>query len=149
MLKILHCKRYNLGLCFGALKKTIETKTLHWNCITLSALTSQFESLSRSFLSETGLVLAVFLSNVFQKLVAHQKIIFCDYLFQFFLDDSSFSFFHDFTGFFIVFFKWKDPQFSRNDTDGKCSLNLFWGTWNLMVLKIHENMLSVIWKMDI
>ena len=97
----------------------------------------------------TRLVLAVFLSNVFQKLVAHQKIIFCDYLFQFFLDDSSFSFFHDFTGFFIVFFKWKDPQFNRNDTDGKCSLNLFWGTWNLMVLKIHENMLSVIWKMDI
>ena len=97
----------------------------------------------------TRLVLAVFLSDVFQKLVAHQKIIFCDYLFQFFLDDSSFSFFHDFTGFFIVFFKWKDPQFNRNDTDGKCSLNLFWGTWNLMVLKIHENMLSVIWKMDI
>ena len=97
----------------------------------------------------TRLVLAVFLSEVFQKLVAHQKIIFCDYLFQFFLDDSSFSFFHDFTGFFIVFFKWKDPQFNRNDTDGKCSLNLFWGTWNLMVLKIHENMLSVIWKMDI
>ena len=97
----------------------------------------------------TRLVLAVFLSEVFQKLVAHQKIIFCDYLFQFFLDDSSFSFFHDFTGFFIVFFKWKDPQFNRNDTDGKCSLNLFWGTWNLMVLKIHENMLSVIWKIDI
>ena len=97
----------------------------------------------------TRLVLAVFLSEVFQKLVAHQKIIFCDYLFQFFLDDSSFSFFHDFTGFFIVFFKWKDPQFNRNDADGKCSLNLFWGTWNLMVLKIHENMLSVIWKMDI
>ena len=140
-----------MGMLFTSRKnlpKLLEKLSISLSCSLLSFFLCS-SSVFPIIFCNTRLVLAVFLSNVFQKLVAHQKIIFCDYLFQFFLDDSSFSFFHDFTGFFIVFFKWKDPQFSRNDTDGKCSLNLFWGTWNLMVLKIHENMLSVIWKMDI
>ena len=140
-----------MGMLFTSRKylpKLLEKLSISLSCSLLSFFLCS-SSVFPIIFCNTRLVLAVFLSNVFQKLVAHQKIIFCDYLFQFFLDDSSFSFFHDFTGFFIVFFKWKDPQFNRNDTDGKCSLNLFWGTWNLMVLKIHENMLSVIWKMDI
>ena len=139
-----------MGMLFTSRKnlpKLLEKLSISLSCSLLSFFLCS-SSVFPIIFCNTRLVLAVFLS-VFQKLVAHQKIIFCDYLFQFFLDDSSFSFFHDFTGFFIVFFKWKDPQFNRNDTDGKCSLNLFWGTWNLMVLKIHENMLSVIWKMDI
>ena len=140
-----------MGMLFTSRKylpKLLEKLSISLSCSLLSFFLCS-SSVFPIIFCNTRLVLAVFLSDVFQKLVAHQKIIFCDYLFQFFLDDSSFSFFHDFTGFFIVFFKWKDPQFNRNDTDGKCSLNLFWGTWNLMVLKIHENMLSVIWKMDI
>ena len=140
-----------MGMLFTSRKdlpKLLEKLSISLSCSLLSFFLC-YSSVFPIIFCNTRLVLAVFLSDVFQKLVAHQKIIFCDYLFQFFLDDSSFSFFHDFTGFFIVFFKWKDPQFNRNDTDGKCSLNLFWGTWNLMVLKIHENMLSVIWKMDI
>ena len=140
-----------MGMLFTSRKylpKLLEKLSISLSCSLLSFFLCS-SSVFPIIFCNTRLVLAVFLSEVFQKLVAHQKIIFCDYLFQFFLDDSSFSFFHDFTGFFIVFFKWKDPQFNRNDTDGKCSLNLFWGTWNLMVLKIHENMLSVIWKMDI
>ena len=140
-----------MGMLFTSRKnlpKLLEKLSISLSCSLLSFFLCS-SSVFPIIFCNTCLVLAVFLSDVFQKLVAHQKIIFCDYLFQFFLDDSSFSFFHDFTGFFIVFFKWKDPQFNRNDTDGKCSLNLFWGTWNLMVLKIHENMLSVIWKMDI
>ena len=139
-----------MGMLFTSRKnlpKLLEKLSISLSCSLLSFFLCS-SSVFPIIFCNTRLVLAVFLS-VFQKLVAHQKIIFCDYLFQFFLDDSSFSFFHDFTGFFIVFFKWKDPQFNRNDTDGKCSLNLFWGTWNLMVLKMHENMLSVIWKMDI
>ena len=140
-----------MGMLFTSRKnlpKLLEKLSISLSCSLLSFFLCS-SSVFPIIFCNTRLVLAVFLSEFFQKLVAHQKIIFCDYLFQFFLDDSSFSFFHDFTGFFIVFFKWKDPQFNRNDTDGKCSLNLFWGTWNLMVLKIHENMLSVIWKMDI
>ena len=140
-----------MGMLFTSRKylpKLLEKLSISLSCSLLSFFLCS-SSVFPIIFCNTRLVLAVFLSEVFQKLVAHQKIIFCDYLFQFFLDDSSFSFFHDFTGFFIVFFKWKDPQFNRNNTDGKCSLNLFWGTWNLMVLKIHENMLSVIWKMDI
>ena len=140
-----------MGMLFTSRKnlpKLLEKLSISLSCSLLSFFLCS-SSVFPIIFCNTRLVLAVFLSEVFQKLVAHQKIIFCDYLFQFFLDDSSFSFFHDFTGFFIVFFKWKDPQFNRNGTDGKCSLNLFWGTWNLMVLKIHENMLSVIWKMDI
>ena len=140
-----------MGMLFTSRKnlpKLLEKLSISLSCSLLSFFLCS-SSVFPIIFCNTRLVLAVFLSDVFQKLVAHQKIIFCDYLFQFFLDDSSFSFFHDFTGFFIVFFKRKDPQFNRNDTDGKCSLNLFWGTWNLMVLKIHENMLSVIWKMDI